>query len=98
MQRRIDTAFGAEIRVGTPGDVGQQAGGEPQTAIGGRLCIAAEQPVHPGEQHVAMFGKASLPHTFAARGRDERIEPRLGAAQLRIKQPFTQAKARGDDR
>ena len=97
MQCHVDPAFGAKIRMRAPGDIAEQARCQPQAPIGGAFA-ATEQPVHPVEQHVAMFGKAPLPHTFLPRRDNQRVELLHLGRQLPEQQAFTQAEARGNDR
>ena len=71
VERDFDAAFGAELRIGAPADIGELAGGVAQPRGGGR--VAVEQRREPAVEQVAMFGKAARPMPFLARRDGQRI-------------------------
>ena len=58
VQRHVDAALGAEIGMGGPGDVGEQAGGEAQPRA---ARVVVEGGRDPAVEQVAMLGEAAEP-------------------------------------
>ena len=71
VKRHLDAAVGAEIGVGLPRDVGQQAGREPQPPHRRRVV---EQRRDPLVEQVAMLAEAMLAAAGVARLLDQRID------------------------
>jgi hypothetical protein len=86
VQRHVDAALGPETRVGGPGDVGEQAGGEAEPR---HLRAVVEGGRDPGVEHVAMLLEAAEPRARL----DQGIEPALVLRQLIVEQAFADAEA-----
>ena len=71
VKRHFDAAVGAEVGVGLPGDVGQQARGEAQAAHRRRIV---EQRRDPLVEQVAVLAEAMLAAAGIARRLDQRVE------------------------
>ena len=90
VQSDLGPAFGTEIGVGRPGDIAEQAGGEPDAAVA-RLLIG-EQRRDPLGDRAAVRGEASKSPSLELRRDDQRIlRPGRGVERL-IEQPFAQSR------
>jgi hypothetical protein len=93
VQRHLDAALGAEIGVGLPGDVGEQAGGEAQPAHRGSSSNSGAIQRRAGRH----AGRSDARPAGLARRLDQRIErrARLGLSS-RVEQAFADAEGRDD--
>ena len=89
MQGYLHPAFGAEIGVGAPADIGEQAGGAADAAQIG--AVVQKERRDPAFDPVAMATEARLRLPFRF-GRDQQgiILPNVGG-QVFVEQPFAQA-------
>src|SRR3954471_20758677 len=85
MQRHVDAALGTEIGMGLPGDVGQQAGGEPQPGPFGRIV---EYSRNPSVEQRAMLVEATKPPPRLTRCLDQWIMRPERRPEIFVEQAF----------
>ena len=72
MQCHLKPALGPEIRIGSPANIAQQTGRQPESLFCFRLVRKKRRD--PSIQHVAMLGEAPLQIAFRTCCLDERIK------------------------
>ena len=95
----VEALLAAIVGMRAPADIGEQAGGVPQPlsrSVSGRPTDSMNR-LGPGQQLLAMAGRAGAQQVELLGRRDQRIEPLRRRVELSIEQALAHAEGRNRD-
>src|SRR3546814_8552265 len=94
VERRIEPAFGAELGIGMPTDVREQASHVAQSCETGRFV--GKKRCNPPIEQIAVLDETAKSTPFLTRGDDQRIFGALALVALAVEQPLKKSASGAD--